>query len=279
MQMIHAADLAWSEKEERHREGSLAFKNLFHGQEGDPNNFRLVLSRNGGEYRSPLHRHNFDQVRYCVKGAANIAPGKTLEEGDVGYFPEGTRYGPQFDQGGQRVTLVLQCGGASRQGYMSAAQLRRGLEELEAVGTFAGGKFQRHGEDAARDSYEAIWEHIFQRPMLYPAPRYEDPLLIRPAGFEWRVDAGAPGVKRKPLGSFTERGVRLELIALDPGAQATLGEPGALCLAFVQEGEGASPAGDWRAHTAMRLDDETLQVTARAAAHALVVTLPLISRS
>ena len=89
MQMVHAADMAWSEKEERHREGGLAFKNLFRGENGDPDNFRLVLSRNGGAYQSPHHRHNFDQIRYCVCGPANIAPGKTLEEGDIGYFPEG----------------------------------------------------------------------------------------------------------------------------------------------------------------------------------------------
>ncbi len=279
MQMIHAADLAWSEKEERHREGSLAFKNLFRGEEGDPNNFRLVLSRNSGEYRSPLHRHNFDQVRYCVHGAANIAPGKTLEEGDVGYFPEGTPYGPQFDAGAQRVTLVLQCGGASGLGYMSSAQLRRGLEELEAVGSFAGGKFLRHGEDAARDSYEAIWEHIFQRPIEYPAARYADPLLMRTSGFAWRPDAGAKGVWRKPLGSFTERGVRLDLIRLAGGAHAVLGEPGALSLVFIAKGEGASPQGGWRAHTAVRLDGERLELAAQADSEALVITLPVISRS
>jgi hypothetical protein len=86
MQVVHAADLPWMEREERHRDGSLAFKNLFKGDEGDPNNFRWVLSRNSGTYRSPHHRHNFDQVRFCVEGTANIAPGKTLNKGDVGYL-------------------------------------------------------------------------------------------------------------------------------------------------------------------------------------------------
>ena len=162
---------------------------------------------------------------------------------------------------------------------MSSAQLRRGLEELERIGTFAGGTFQRRGDQNSRDSYEAIWEHVFQRPVHYPAARYEDPILIRPAGFAWRTDAVAPGVRRKPLGCFTERGVRLELVALERGAQAVLGERGALTLAFIREGEGASPDGDWRAHTAMRLDGETLDVRARAPSEALLITLPQISRS
>ena len=146
VQIVNFKDLPWSEREERHREGSLAFKNLFRGQEGDPNNFRLVLSRSDGDYTSPHHRHNFDQVRFCVRGSANIAPGKTLNDGDVGYFPEGTRYGPQKDIASERLTLVLQCGGASGLGYMSSAQLRRGLEELEKRGIFAGGRFRFHGQ-------------------------------------------------------------------------------------------------------------------------------------
>ena len=34
VQIVNFKDLPWSEREERHREGSLAFKNLFRGQGG-----------------------------------------------------------------------------------------------------------------------------------------------------------------------------------------------------------------------------------------------------
>ena len=43
----------------------------------------------------------------------------------------------------ERVTLVLQFGGASGLGYMSAAQLRQGQQALEARGIFAGGRYRR----------------------------------------------------------------------------------------------------------------------------------------
>ena len=272
MQVVHAADLAWSEKEERHREGGLAFKNLFRGENGDPNNFRLVLSRNAGEYQSPHHRHNFDQIRFCVSGPANIAPGKTLEEGDIGYFPEGAFYGPQHDHGRPRVTLVMQFGGASGLGYMSSDQLRRGTEELEALGTFGGGRYRRHGAEGDRDSYEAIWEHVFQRPIAYPPARYTDPLLIRPAAFEWRADRMLPGVRRKDLGSFTERPLKLAFVALDPGAVMELGESNAMTLVFVMEGEGACGQGAWKQHSAFRLDDEDrLALQAATPTQALVI--------
>ncbi len=274
MQVVHAADLAWSEKEERHREGGLAFKNLFRGENGDPNNFRLVLSRNGGEYQSPHHRHNFDQLRFCVSGPANIAPGKTLEEGDIGYFPEGAFYGPQHDHGRPRVTLVMQFGGTSGLGFMSSDQLRRGTEQLEALGTFAGGRYQKHSEAFDRDSYEAIWEHVFQRPIVYPDARYTDPLLMRPAAFEWREDKAHPGVRRKDLGSFTERPLKLGFVALEPGAAFQLGEPGAMVLAFITEGEGSFPQGQWKQHTAIRLDGaDRVALCASSPAQLLLITV------
>jgi hypothetical protein len=283
MHIVQAQDMPWAERQERHREGSLAFKNLFHGEEGDPNNFRLVLSRNSGEYKSPLHRHNFDQVRYCVRGAASIAPGKSLEEGDVGYFPEGTFYGPQDDKGGDRVTLVFQGGGASGLGYMSAAQLKRGTEELERQGAFSGGRFTRAGESASRDSYEAIWEHVMGRPIAYPDGRYEDPILVRTSAFSWRPDGS--GVSRRALGCFTERGVRLDSLRIDHGAGCVVAAPGAMALVFVVAGQGALVApgltGEGAAYkdwTAIHLSkDETLRLEAAAPTELLVMTFPWIS--
>ncbi len=277
MQIVHAAALPWLEREEKHREGSLAFKNLFKGDEGDPNNFRWVLSRNSGTYRSPHHRHNFDQVRFCVEGTANIAPGKTLNDGDVGYFPEGTPYGPQEDLHSHRMTLVFQGGGASGLGYMSSAQLRRGHEELERLGDFSGGRFRRHGETESRDSYEAIWEHVFGRPIAYPPQRYDDPVLIRTAAFAWRRD-GDGHASRKLLGEFTERGTRLEMLRLEPGERAVLGESGATALAFVVSGRGRANSEGWSAHSALRIaPGEKVKLESDDSAELFVITLPTIA--
>jgi hypothetical protein len=276
MQIVHAADLPWLEREEKHREGSLAFKNLFKGDEGDPSNFRWVLSRNSGTYRSPHHRHNFDQVRFCVEGSANIAPGKTLNQGDVGYFPEGTPYGPQEDLHSHRLTLVFQGGCASGLGYMSSAQLRSGHEELEQLGTFAAGRFRRHGDSQSRDSYEAIWEHVFGRPIAYPPQRYDEPVLIRTAAFAWRHDS-EDGAGRKPLGSFTERGTRLEMLRIEPGGRATLGERGATALAFVVSGSGRHNGERWSAHSALRITPgETVELQGDERAELFVSVLPTI---
>jgi hypothetical protein len=278
MQVVHDKDVPWSEREEKHREGSLAFKNLFKGEEGDPNNFRWVLSRNTGDYRSPVHRHNFDQVRFCVQGAANIAPGKSLNEGDVGFFPEGTPYGPQQDLKAHRLTLVLQGGGASGLGYMSSAQLRRGHDELEKRGSFGGGRFCFHGQTETRDSYEAIWEHVFGRSIAYPPQRYDEAILIRTASFTWVRDRASDGVSRRFLGSFTERGTRLEMLRVAPDGQAVLGEADAMVLAFVVTGHGRGNAGSWHQHSAFRIGaGETLTLRGDELADLFVITLPVIT--
>lgn len=280
MDLIDAAAMSWSGQEERHRAGVLNFKTLFIGQEGDPNNFRWVLSRTDGDYRSPHHRHNFDQIRLCLSGTASVAPGKDLHSGDVGFFPEGTFYGPQEDVDRARTGLILQGGGASGLGYMSAAQLRRGQEELEKLGTFGKGRFTRHGEpgEASRDSYEAIWEHVFGRPIDYPAARYEEPIIMRPAAFAWKADAGTQGVWRKQLGTFTERGTCIEMIRIETGSSVKLGSDEALVLVFVLSGEGAINSGNWKAETAIRLEaGEVASMDASAEAELFVITLPLVS--
>jgi hypothetical protein len=278
MQVVHAKDIPWSEGEERHRQGSLAFKNLFKGEEGDPNNFRWVMSRNAGEYRSPTHRHNFDQVRFCVQGSANIAPGKTLNQGDVGFFPEGTPYGPQHDLDAPRHTLVLQGGGASGLGYMSAAQLRRGHDELEKLGSFGGGRFHFHDRPESRDSYEAIWEHVFGRPIVYPPQRYDEPILIRTASFAWIREGADGAVSRKLLGSFTERATRLDMLRIGRGGHTALGEPHAMVLAFVVTGHGRGNGDPWYPHSAFRIAaGEILELDGDEPAELFVITLPVIT--
>jgi hypothetical protein len=97
----------------------LAFKCFFIGQPGTPENYAFTLAKQNGSFFSPRHRHNFDQFRLAWRGDVNIAPKVDLQQGHLGYFPEGTHYGPQDDPEGNRETLVLQFGGASGQGYMS----------------------------------------------------------------------------------------------------------------------------------------------------------------
>jgi len=49
------------------------------------------------------------------------------------------------------------------------------------------------------DGYQASWEYINQRPMVYPERRYQDPVFMNPENYNW-IAQGDGGVARKRLG-------------------------------------------------------------------------------
>jgi hypothetical protein len=188
---------------------------------------------------SPRHKHNFDQLRFAVKGRMCIGKNKYLETGQIGYFAEGTPYGPleKFDV--NQLGLVLQFGGASRQGFISTKQAREGRELLRPFGEFRDGIFFRSSGPGRKnqDGFEAIWELVNGRKLEYPKPRYQEPIILTPSNFDWNPTSTA-GVERKLLGTFTERGTRLEFFRLDKGASWTDVDEPAIRITFVTSGEG-----------------------------------------
>ena len=255
MQIVHGARMAWGENLAAHRQGGMAHKVLFEGEEGSPDNFVWVLADEGADYYAPRHRHAWDQVRLCLEGSIPIGKDMRLDEGEVGYFPEGVPYGPQ-EGGPNRKTLVLQVGGSSGLGYLSARQLREARGALAEEGVFEGGVFRRAKGDGQTnlDAYEAIWRHVTGRPIDYPKPRYNAPVLMRPDAFPWRRDPAAPGVKRRRLASFPERGLELEFLELETGARLALDAGPARRLVFVRSGQGLCNGEPFEALTAIRVE-------------------------
>lgn len=228
-----------------HRDGDIRFKRLFLGAEGAADNYEFSLVATRGAYHTPRHRHNFEQIRYCLEGAINFGPGKDVKAGQIGYFPEGTPYGPQdiVDQ----LAVVVQFGGASGQGFMSYRQLENGFEEMKKRGAFEKGVFKRGpGEDGRKnqDGYEAIWEMVNARKLEYPKPRYEEPVLMDPEAFEFRADPARPGVARKTLGVFSERELRVEMLRLDEGASINLAPAAGFALGYLRAGAASADGKD-----------------------------------
>lgn len=221
-----------------HRPGGLAFTYLLEGGEFELDNFSLSLVHVAEHYHAPRHRHNFEQVRVMLDGSFGFGPGLTQGQGSVGYFCEGSYY--TQDGRGPSTTLLLQVAGASGSGYMSHGQLRAGVQALEPRGEFAGGIFtwqDDSGKKHNQDGYEAVWEHVFKREMVYPKPRYDGPVLMRPEHFAWLEDEVQPGLARKHLGRFNERGIELFGWRLDGQAAAQLSAPEQRTLAYVMSGE------------------------------------------
>lgn len=208
------------------REGVLAQKHLLVGKDNTPNNFDLNLGRTGGGgWRAPRHRHNFDQIRYVIKGRYPYGDDKILPEGWVAYFPESVYYGPQ-DRPEGLETMVLQFGGASGGGYLSVAQREAANAALNEKGVFKKGLYHwtdEKGEQHVRDGSEACFEYATGRKLEFVPGRYEDVIVMNPDAYDW-MPQGAEGVSVKWMGTFTERGARIGFLRLDKGATYGGGE-------------------------------------------------------
>ncbi|MGC2333859.1 MAG: hypothetical protein WA581_20585 [Candidatus Acidiferrales bacterium] len=207
------------------REGVFRSRRILNGTPGTPGNFSLQLGV-APSYYSPRHRHNFDQVRFQLEGDFDFASDGVMKAGTVGYFPEGTHYGPQSSDS-ENSTLVLQFGGASGSGYIAADQYEQAAAELARHGSFAKGVYTRlrpEGGKINKDAYEAVWEQVNGRPLVYPRERYLHPVFMDPESFDWTPLADHPGVSCKHLGEFSERRTRIELCEISPGASLPLAD-------------------------------------------------------
>jgi hypothetical protein len=221
------------------REGKLDQKHLLVGEDGSPNNYDLNMGYAGsGGWRTPRHRHNFDQIRYVLAGRLPYTETEVLEEGWVGYFPESVHYGPQDRPEGLR-TVVLQCGGASGQGYLSVAQREATNAELNELGEFKKGKFHytdQDGVEHVEDGSQAIFERATGRKLEFAAPRYTDVIAMDPGAYEW-IPQGDSGRYEKWLGTFTERDLRLGFLKLEAGAVYQAGQQPSIEILFQITGQ------------------------------------------
>jgi hypothetical protein len=181
-----------------HPRGTVAFNYLLMGGEPEKlENFRYILGRQEGDFHMPRHRHTFEQIRLPLVGDMNLGEQGILREGEIGYFPEGQTYGPQDDPLGtpKQLQLVLQFGGASGLGMAGA----RGR----------GPQARKEGEAPHRE----------RREIKFPRPRYQSVLIMNPEHFNYLPVAGAPGVRRKYFGSFTERAFWMEYVKICSGSE------------------------------------------------------------
>jgi hypothetical protein len=238
------------------RAGTMTSKALLTGKDGRLDNYRVAFTTAETDWAAPRHRHNFDQLRLPVKGEWNYGKDKSLKEGWVGYFPEGVYYGPQLRTPGLQM-LVCQFGGASGQGFIGRERRRAGFDALSAKGTFEDGAYvytDGKGQRHKKDGYEAVWEHLMGRELEYPQPRYEGQIMMNPATCDWIEDKRAPGVGRKWLGTFTERGTRVGFVRLEKGATVQLGGGTVPEFLFVTTGSVSHDGRTYGQYTAFGLE-------------------------
>jgi hypothetical protein len=259
MDVIHAGEMPWGESLVAQRDGGdVGHKRLFEGEEGSPDHYMLVMSKEPKSFYSPRHRHAWDQIRFCLEGKIPIAKGLVVAAGEIAYFPEGAYYGPQ--QGGEdRIVLLLQFGGASGQGFIGPDRVKQARIELEQEGKFEGGVYIRNATMGRRnrDAYEAIWLHVMGGDLLYASPAYKTPIVMRPEALPW-LPAGDAGMSVRQVGVFPHRGLLINARRIVPGATFRLPANPALKFLFVMAGEGAIGSKELRRWSTVRLQPDEI---------------------
>lgn len=197
MKIVHIDDVPLNHRTSGGREGSWSSRRVVEGTPGSVGNFNLTIFYQDGSFFSPRHHHNFDQFRYQIEGDADFAQNGTLSAGVLGYFAEGAYYGSQ--SGPAHTVAVLQFGGVSRSGYMGSGA-PKAMKELKRTGVFEKGIYHRNEGVPGKpqqDSYEALWEHYNQRPLVYPSPQYQASIFMETNEFPWMPVEGAEGVEQK----------------------------------------------------------------------------------
>jgi hypothetical protein len=255
------------------REGVIRAVRILEGEPG-PDNFALKLVNIQGDFFSPRHRHNFDQVRLQLEGSFDYDRDGCFTPGAIGYFPEGTRYGPQTSSG-NTWNLLLQFGGASGSGYTAESEEEHAAAALREKGKFEKGVYTYFNSDGTKinqDAYEAVWEHIHGRPLVYPKERYERPVFMNSNAFEWVPLKDQPGVASKMMGVFSERETKLAFYKVDSAAKLALEENS---FYFVLSGTGEVNGEAVGKHTTVHLKRmESGTLAANADLECLQIKLP-----
>jgi hypothetical protein len=271
VEIVDSETMQWHMPKAGHREEGVEFKPLFTGEEGAANNYWFTLVQVRESYKTPPHRHMFDQVRFMIKGGFNFGA-QEQAEGTVGYFTEGTTYEQNGD--GYSFHLLLQCEGGSRTRYFSGRSMRGATDALKETGTFSNGRY-RYSDGREVDGYEAIYHHLTGEMPTYSAPRYERPIIIEPKSFSWNINPQQLGARWKQLGVFNERQLGLKMLELDAKANLMLEASDAGLLAYVIAGEGDADGQAWRAGCGFRLAaGQTARLTPESVATLLIIDLP-----
>lgn len=259
------------------RTDRMDYRRLLAGTAGAQDNFKLILATIDSTYSGPRHHHNFEQIKLQFEGAFDYHGIGKQGRGMIGYFPEGTYYGP-FTSSDENYSLLLQFGGASHAGYMSDEEYIRSMDEMHRVGDFKDGIFTGVGFDGQKirkDAYEATWEHTYKRKIEYPKPRYNFPVIMQPENFSWVPTTD--GCAYKHLGDFGECYTRVGFVRLDGGATMRLSQGS---IYFVMSGSGRSEGGDWTPQSAIHVSPgEEIEITAHLTAELLHVGLPRLSEN
>jgi hypothetical protein len=122
------------------------------------------------------------------------------------------------------------------------------------------------------DAYQAIWEHMHGREMVYPKGRYDAPIYADSKNYGWAPVRGAKGVSEKLFGVWTERRTEAGMLKLEAGASHKVAGRG---VYLVLSGAGQCDGKLLQKYTSVFLDTgETATLSASESMELLHYGLP-----
>ena len=249
------------------RQGSAHIKILAEGEIAPEERFTLRVLRLKG-FEAPRHRHVFSQVRYMMRGDFNYAPGRNILEGQVGFFPKYTYYGPELDTNCD--VLLLQYG----KGYLLDQQRRHAMQVLRANGGMEQRESLALDKETTTDQPDNVarmYELIHGKPLEYGAAAYDEPVIMDPKSFPWRPLT--PGVDVRSLGVLGTDAVEIKFLRFESGASTQLQGSYADMITVLSGGLRAN--GEVVTSSAFSPKDEAPQLQAEGATEILVVRIPV----
>jgi hypothetical protein len=224
-----------------------------------------------GTFSAPRHKHNFDQIRHVVSGSPDFGHYQVASAGQSAFFPAGAAYGPETIE--EAEILLVQWGTH----WMTRAQHDETYARMQEAGEFKDGYYvtvDAAGHEHRADSRDAIWEAFNGRKLVYPTPRYPQPVIMEPEGFEWRP--ASRGVSGRVMGRFTEDDVYIGNYRWnEAGGVLTLG-PERTHLVWVADGKLTVNGGSHDRGTVIFSEfGETTGLAGGAGAQAVAFGLPL----
>jgi hypothetical protein len=277
VQVIETDKIPYSLVTRKNRPGRVHRKLVREGEVSPGVGFTADLVRyEGGQgvFTAPRHQHNFDQIRYVISGRPDFGNGQLAEGGQVAYFPAGAPYGPEMIEEAELMLIQWSDQWMTREAHDAT------YVEMQKVGEFRDGYYitvDAEGKENRSDSRNAVWETFMKRNLIYPTPRYPQPLLMEPRGFQWRQNGD--GVSVKTLGRFTEDDVYLASYRWDLGGRLALTSERTQLL-WVSSGQ-VSVNGTTLGPRTLIFSDfrETVEVQGASGAEAVCFGMPVPSSS
>jgi hypothetical protein len=273
MHVIDTVRIPWTLVSKSDRPGRVHRKLVHEGSVSPGVGYTADLVRyegGHGTFTAPRHKHNFDQIRYVVSGRPDFGRYQVAAQGQSAFFPAGAAYGPETIE--EAEVLLVQWGTH----WMTRAHHDETYARMQEAGEFRDGYYvtvDERGIEHRTDSRNAIWETFSGRKLVYPTPRYAQPVIMNPEGFGWR-QAGR-GVSGKVVGRFTEDDVYIGNYRWDDARGVLALGAERMHLVWVADGElTANGASCARGTVIFSEFQETTELAGRGA-QAVVFGLPL----